>query len=301
MSSLITKQELISDLLNIGVKKGDLLHLKVSLRSIGKIENGANTLLDALLDVVGPEGTLVIDSFVTIYPLPLSKEHRRIVSRYDTPSYAGVLANIMIKHPNMYRSNHPIHRFTAIGKKAKELMFKHTPESHPYQPLVDMINLQGKNLTIGDKVAGVGTTHIAILAMGFNQKIPNYGVNYQNSGECVKLFKCNWVRGFCADGYWNLVKLYEERGGVIQKGKIGNASSMLIDMKKTYEIELSAMKDNPRIFLCDKPYCWQCRVSWSISEKKYLKAIYYRTLYALRNRSIIEIIHSRIKKSNINT
>lgn len=36
MSSLITKQELISDLLNIGVKKGDLLHLKVSLRSIGK-------------------------------------------------------------------------------------------------------------------------------------------------------------------------------------------------------------------------------------------------------------------------
>lgn len=301
MDDLITKEELIRDLIKIGVTKGDLLHLKVSLRSIGKMEDGANTLLDALLEVVGPEGTLVIDSFITMYPLPLSKEHRKIISRYDTPSYAGALANAMIKYPTMYRSNHPIHRFAAIGSKAKDLMLRHTPESHPYQPLVDMINLHGKNLTIGDKVVGVGTTHVSILAMGFKQKIPYYGVNYQNDNGEVRLFKCNWIRGFCAAGYWNLVKLYEKGGGIIKKSKIGNAMSMLTDMKKTYDIEIAAMRTNPRVFLCDRPYCWQCRITWDISEKKYLKTIYYRILNALKNRSVVDIVRSQLRKNNINT
>jgi aminoglycoside N3'-acetyltransferase len=55
----LTKEDLVKDIRALGVKEGDLLHLKVSMKSIGDVEGGAKTLLDALLEVVGKEGTLI--------------------------------------------------------------------------------------------------------------------------------------------------------------------------------------------------------------------------------------------------
>ena len=86
-----TKEQLVHDLHLAGVMPGGLLHIKVSMRSVGTIEGGADTLLEAVLEVLGPEGTLVADAFVNSYPLPLSKENRKKVSTPATPSYAGAL------------------------------------------------------------------------------------------------------------------------------------------------------------------------------------------------------------------
>ena len=63
---MLTKNDLIYDLEKLGLVRGDILNVKVSLRSIGEIDGGVNTLIDALLDIVGPEGTLVTDSFVSV-------------------------------------------------------------------------------------------------------------------------------------------------------------------------------------------------------------------------------------------
>lgn len=73
----INKDSLVKDLKAIGVKKGDLLHLKISMRSVGKLNGGANELLDAILESVGDDGTIVSDAFVNVYPLPLSDEKEK--------------------------------------------------------------------------------------------------------------------------------------------------------------------------------------------------------------------------------
>ncbi len=106
MSELITQNKLISDLKNIGIKKGDLLHLKVSMRAIGKIDGGANTLIEALLTAVGEQGTIVIDAFINSYALPLSDEDAKKTATDQSLSYAGALANSMIKHAKGKRSKH---------------------------------------------------------------------------------------------------------------------------------------------------------------------------------------------------
>ncbi len=273
---ILTKQDLINDLEKIGVKKGDLLHLKVSMRSIGKIEGGADTLVEALLDVVGEEGTIVSDAFIDVFPLPLSKENRKKIADDKTPSYAGAFANAMIRHPKSVRSKHPIQKFSAIGKLAKELCYNHTDKSGGYDLLRDMINLNAKNLTIGGKVIGVGTTHVAIEDVGLERKKPNAGRLYYDENGNIKLAKVDW-NGGCARGFPKFIPLYRDYGAIINEGYIGNAYSLLTDMKKTYEVEVNKLKQDPKFFFCDDPACYSCRIAWKHSDKKYLKFLYHWT------------------------
>ncbi|SFE87333.1 AAC(3) family N-acetyltransferase [Thermophagus xiamenensis] len=275
-----TKKDLVSDLKKGGIPKGALLHLKVSIRAIGKIDGGAETLLEALLDTVGPEGTLVIDSFVTSYPLPLSKKHARQISTPKTASYAGALANVMIRHPLMVRSKHPIQRFTAIGKLAHELMDNHTPESGGYDVLERMARMGALNLSVGRNTIGVGTTHVAIEKLGFTKKNPPKGVNYLDEEGNIKLFKVNW-NGGCARGFPKFIPLYEQ-AGCLKWIKVGNADAALTDMAGTLAVEMKKLKEDPSFFFCDDPTCKDCRLRWEHSTGNYFKVKYYSFLKIVR-------------------
>jgi aminoglycoside N3'-acetyltransferase len=69
----LTKEDLIPDLVRLGTEKGDCLALGVSLRSIGWVEGGPDTLIDALVSAVGEEGTIFIPAYSMVFPIPLSR------------------------------------------------------------------------------------------------------------------------------------------------------------------------------------------------------------------------------------
>nr|WP_321406542.1 AAC(3) family N-acetyltransferase [uncultured Carboxylicivirga sp.] len=279
---LITEQRLVEDLKNAGIPEGCLLHLKVSLKAIGKVEGGPNTVLNALLTAVGENGTLVIDSFITSYPLPLGVENESKISTKESPSYAGALANAMIKHPQSVRSNHPIQRFTAIGPLAHELMKNHTPESGGYEVLDRMAQMGAKNLSIGRQTVGVGTTHVAIEKMGFEREASNMGINYLDEDRKVKLFKVNW-NGGCGRGFPKFLPIYEDKGH-LKWVKIGNADAVLTDMRGTLSDEIEKLKEDPTFFFCDDPTCKDCRLRWAHSNGSYLKVKYYSMLSILKDK-----------------
>ena len=274
MNNIVSAEQLKNDLINIGVKSGDILHLKVSIRAIGKIEGGAEAFVNILLDVVGEEGTIVSDAFIIGYPLPFSAEDAKKISDDNTPSYAGAFANAMVKHPLSYRSKHPIQKFVAIGKHAKELTENHTEKSNGYDLIKDMIKLGGKNLTIGKTVVGVGTTHIAIEEKGFKRAPINKGINFIDENGKLKLFKINW-NGGCGNGFPKFIPLYYEKNGVIADGKIGNANGLLTSLKKTLQIEIDKLDEDPKFFFCDDPSCYSCQISWEHSPKNYLRFYYH--------------------------
>lgn len=262
----ITKDRLVADLRNLGVRPGDLLNIKVSLKSVGYVGGGPKTLIDALMDVIGPEGTIVSDSFVRVYPLPLSKEDAKKISDRWTPTYAGAVASAMIKYPNAFRGLHPAQKFVAIGAMAEELTQNHTPDSYAYDVLRVMCEMGGRNLKLGtdEKVVGVGTTHVAIGALGFHQKRPRAGVNYRNEKGEIVTFERNWS-GACAKGLINFIPLYREAGAVLSEGKVGCAESKITDMRKTLDVELEILSKDPTFFFCDDPACVACRLTWDFS------------------------------------
>jgi aminoglycoside 3-N-acetyltransferase len=279
-------ERLVSDLKKLGVSKGDLLNVKMSLKSIGQVEGGAETVLNAILDVVGKEGTVITDSFVEVHRLPLRRKDRVVVDD-NTPSYAGALANAVLKHPDMVRSRHPIQKFAGIGKLAKELMLSHTPDSYAYDVLRKMSHMGGKNLKIGkdEVVVGVGTTHVAIGELGFKRNRPSLGVLYRDEKNNIKLFKINWP-GICSDGLIKFIPYYRKGNAILSEGFVGNADSKITYMEKTLQIELDLLKNDPRFFFCDNPLCDGCRLTWEFSEKKYGLFLYE----AIRRKNIKKIV-----------
>ena len=63
---IITRSRLTRDLTRLGVRKGDCVMLHSSLSSLGWVEGAAATVVEAFLDAMGPEGTLLTLSLIHI-------------------------------------------------------------------------------------------------------------------------------------------------------------------------------------------------------------------------------------------
>lgn len=292
----VTIKQLVEELKALGVQRGDILNVKASLKSIGRVESGPVGMIDALLEVVGPEGTIVTDSFVDVYPIPLSKKNALKISRPSSPSYAGALANAMISYPGASRSPHPIQKFVAIGKRAEEIAQRHTVDKMAYALLGEIASLGAKNLKIGSdsKVPGVGTTHVAIETLGIERRRSPIGTMYETVEGDVELFEINWSGG-CANAWLKFYPEYERIGAVLASGLIGAAPAKLTSMQKTLEWELKTIRENPRLLHCGKHDCRTCQLEWGFSDGSWFMYV-LRTILPKSLRRFSKLYRKRLGK-----
>lgn len=272
----ISKDQLASELRTAGIAKGDLLHMKVSLKSIGKIEGGAETLIDALLEAVGTSGSIIADSFLPVQEVYFGvfPKGPKLFSNQKSKSYAGVFANEMVRHPKAVRSTHPIQKFVGIGPVAEELIRNHTKDSFAYGVLEEMAQIGAKNVKIGSitKVPGFGTTHVSICRAGLTQRRLRLGT-YQNVETSPTFFELNWVGG-CSDGFNNYIPDFQAAGALLFTGILGASDIIVSDMKKTLAVEGKRLSEDASSFLCQKEFCLDCRVSWKHSNQTYTNFIF---------------------------
>lgn len=270
----ISKNRLIEDLKNLGIKKGDIINMKVSLKSIGKIEGGVTTLIDAIIEIIGEDGAIMTESFIKMVPKwKLNRKNPSHFSNEKSLSYAGAFTNEVLKHPKAIIGNHPTHRYAGIGVKIKNVIESHNVNDDPYLVLEKFANLGGKNLRIGpkEKVVGVGTTHIAINKSKLRQKRPKAGLYYYQNGE-IKVFENWWATG-CEKAFNKIIENFKGTDAIINEGKIGNADSLLTNMSRTLEIETKLIRDNPKNILCDDPSCPKCQIAWEFNKGNSMKCI----------------------------
>ena len=63
-------REIVQDLYSLGISEGTNLIVHNSLSSLGNVEGGAHVVIDALLEAIGGNGTLVMPTF-TFPPAPI--------------------------------------------------------------------------------------------------------------------------------------------------------------------------------------------------------------------------------------
>jgi len=297
-SASFRQEDLVRDLRALGLRPGDLVNAKVSLKSIGHVEGGPGTLLEAMLEVVGPTGTIVTDSFLEVYPLPLSRKNAAKLSDRSSPSYAGALANALVRHPQAFRSSHPVQKFAAVGARAEELMAAHTPGSYAYDVLRVMAEQGGRNLKIGseEKTVGVGTTHVAIGLLKLRQKRERAGRAYvsEEDGRMVT-FERDWA-GACARGFVNFLPHYRPAGAILSEGRVGRAEAKITDMKRTLEVELELLRQDPSMLMCQDPACVECRLSWKFSTGSLMGVV----MHQIRRRKFRGIASAVLTRINQN-
>src|SRR5690348_9308884 len=127
-----TEAQLVEDLRDIGLSEGASVLVHSSLRAVGPIEGGAETLLRVFRQVLGPSGTLMVPTFSFGFSdpahwrnPPASPEElerlRAEISVFDpetTPAevrWMGVFSEFVRQHTDAQRSHHPVVSFAAIG------------------------------------------------------------------------------------------------------------------------------------------------------------------------------------------
>ena len=163
----IMKEFLVDKFCQLGIKQGDTLLVHASLSSLGYVVGGEETLYYALREVIGNEGTIVVPSQTVEISDPASWQYPPVpeewhdVIRDAMPAYSkelsyskamGAFSQFIGILLDSIRSNHPMYSFTAIGKKASEIIGQ---DSFDF-PFGDKSPL-GRMYSIGAKVLMIGT------------------------------------------------------------------------------------------------------------------------------------------------
>lgn len=268
---MITKDNIIKDLLTLGIKKGDLIFIRISYKAIGNVVGGPETVLDALIETVGDQGTIVATAFPELVKTYKKKKNRTYVYKPGMKPITGVIPVLMSKREGAFFSSHPTTPYVAIGNIAEELTAIHTPHVDGYYIVKYMVdNYRPKCLRIGGDVLD-GTTHIA-----FTDGLKNTNSFQKRVSEGMYFFdtdgKIQWYdrisSAFCHKGFKKFFNNYiiNNKNAVLAVGKVGEGSAMVTDMRETYNIEEKYIGHNPEILLCDDDNCVNCRASFSFSK-----------------------------------
>lgn len=282
--SMIEHDDLVGELRELGIGLGDTVYVKVDLMRVGAVRGNLKSgFLDALLEVVGPEGTLITAAYTKTFFFPTFNKERKVFDESSSPN-TGAFSKLMLKHPDSYRSSHPTNSYVAIGKNAHNLLDKHDHLASSYEPLRGVMNLGGKCIIVGcvDSSPGHTTTHLAQYDLGFaaqNNFSGLVGANYWENGQLKTFLRRDF--GGHNIGARKIYSYYLDRG-ILQNGTVGKTTAVLSPAKEAYETDLEVIKQDKKFLLCNDPGCFSCRVTWKYNRKDIPKYIFHKILTKLK-------------------
>jgi aminoglycoside 3-N-acetyltransferase len=161
-----TVTSLAAQIRDLGIAAGDVVLLHSSMKSLGFVVGGSQAVVQALLDVVGPAGTLAVPTHTPDNSDPADWQHPPVpeawwqVIREQAPGFdpaispsrsMGVIAETVRTWPGAVRSNHPWVSFAAIGAQAADITADHRLDDAlgEQSPLGAIYRLGGLVLLLG--------------------------------------------------------------------------------------------------------------------------------------------------------
>ncbi len=237
--------------------------LHASVKAIGWIVGGPDMVLQALLDLLTPAGTLMMMVSWEDTPFEFNEwsETKQQLYWAECPAFdpassradhreLGILTEYLRTRPGAQRSRHPEASFVAIGSKANWIT-----ENHPLQygcgpgsPLAKLCEMGGKVLSLGAPLETLTLLHYAeIMASVPGKRIVHYKmpVKLQGQREWIELEEYDTSEGIVdweGEDYFKLiVQDYLNSGGGIT-GKVGDASAYLIEAVEITEFAIKWME-----------------------------------------------------------
>jgi len=246
---IITRSRLIDDLQRLGVLPGQVVELHASVKALGWVVGGPDIVLQALLDTLTSEGTLMMLAGWEDNPYHFpdwSKEKQKAYLEECPPfdpatSRANrkwsILNEYLRTRPSAQRSAHPEGSFVAIGSLSQWIT-----ENHPIQygygpgsPLAKLCEAGGKVLMLGAPFNSITLLHYAeFLANVPNKRVVNYRMPVLREGKRVwiNLEEYDTSRGIVdwhGEDYFTVIGREYLLSGKGNSGKVGAAQSYLFD------------------------------------------------------------------------
>jgi aminoglycoside 3-N-acetyltransferase len=234
------------DLAVLGISPGDVVLVHSSMRSLGFVVGGAQAVATALLDAVGPDGTIVVPTHTSDNCDPAGWANPPVpaawwpVIREQAPGFdaarsqsrwMGVLAETVRTWPGAVRSNHPRLSFAAVGARAEEITRGHRVDDAlgETSPLGTVYRLDGKVLLLG-----CGHDANTSLHLGeWRQPSPpcgEHGASVRQPDGTSQWV--TWVDVLEREDDFDRLGAAFEATGVVTVGKVGESESRLMSQRE---------------------------------------------------------------------
>lgn len=245
---MITDREIEQGLTGIGLETEDLVLVHGSLSSFGRVSGGADALVNAILAIIGPKGTLVVPTF-NYAPDAFHPD--------ETPSVVGAITETVRKHPNALRSHHPTHSVAAIGPLAEQITKDHE-KVDPFGPgsaLYKLFKLDGKVLLIGIGHTRNSMIHVAeeLASVPYLDRVRQVTVKMPNGRLLTKIIR----RPGCSQGFDQIAESLET-AGAIRQTHIGSSFVQLMSAGSIIKAATELTQEDPTALLCEQPDCQAC-------------------------------------------
>jgi aminoglycoside 3-N-acetyltransferase len=252
----VTGNEIVAAIRSLGVAPGDLLLAHSSLKSFGHVAGGADTVVEALIDTVGPTGTAFVPVFnYDVHPFEVS----------STPSVLGAITEAFRKDPRASRSLHPTHSIAGIGPDAQQILAGHD-RVHPFGPGSPCWKLWKQDSWI----LLIGVDHRASSMIHVAEEYAN--LPYVDRNRVARVIRNGQIEEVtvrkpgCDFAFNRIDPILRKRGRIFEK-RVGAARLALMRASDCVDAATELLQDNPAVLLCTLPDGGVCDEARDLIEK----------------------------------
>jgi aminoglycoside 3-N-acetyltransferase len=256
---MIGFSDLASALGKLNIPPGSPVMAHASLSAFGPVEGGAQTVVEALLDVFStvlmpaftyktmvvpdigpPDNGLVYGTYADANRLAQFFQPDMPVDRL-----IGVVPEMFRLHPGASRSTHPILSFSGVNA---ERFLEAQTIAEPLAPFRLLVNEKAWVLLLGVDHAVNTALHYAEKLAGRRQFV-RWALTPSGVVECP---------GFpgCSDGF---EVIGPRLSHLVRKVWVGKALIQAIPLVDLTQIAMTWLMEDPLALLCDHSYCERCR------------------------------------------
>lgn len=248
-----TKESLMEQLQAAHINGSGTLLMHSSMKSIGEVSGGADTVLDALSEYMA-EGLLVLPTHTWSY---IKTDNPRFYVA-TSPVCVGILPELFRSRKEVYRSSHPTHSVAALGKDAEAFVAgdeRFDTPCHRESAWGRLLDRKATIILVGvdqkrntfihgieewfDIPGRMTDTHeqlITVLPDGTEIPVPS-------RRHCG----LSW-----SEHFWKVEELLEQQGA-IYRAKLGDALMWVCDTVKLTEQITALLRQYPDLFSDNEP------------------------------------------------
>lgn len=236
MTAPHTRERLAQDARALGIAADDVLFVHSSFKSLGPVEGGAETVIRALEDAIGPRGTLCMPSFNL-----KNQDREGSWNHQTTPASTGWLTEYFRTLPGTVRSDHYSHSVASRGPRAAEFVSEHlrregrrSPWDRDrwgytygcYSPMEKIYAAGGKVLMLGVDYTSATFCHIV--------EVRHWNERLAQDPQAPFRYLCRpWL-----GAYWDSL-------GRLRRGRIGDADCRFFAARDFVDTLLAAVNTDP--------------------------------------------------------
>lgn len=255
----VTLKDIKLSLERFGFCHGDKIMVHSSLSSFGWVEGGAETVIRALMELLGEDGTILMPSFN--HGKPFEDSGAGFYDPYETPCTNGRIPDTFWRIDGVCRSLDPTHPFAAWGKNASTYTKNHhlTLTMGEDSPLGLIMRDDGYQINFGTTHRTTTAKHLAEMinrspCLGYRTE--SYPVRLKD-GRIVYHRTWGWREKACPlTDSGEYIELEMERTGLQKKGYIGKSLVTYFKIKDLVKVVLMILERGYK----EDPPCKYCNI-----------------------------------------